>query len=274
MFHHMEDDIMSADTRPAVIRQFPCLDDNFGVLVHVPESTSGPGGTIAFDVPDADPYKQVLKETGWTLTDILVTHHHWDHVQGLEKLKADTGARVTGPALSRDRIGGLDAVVEDGDEVTAAGIAFKAIGTPGHTLDQISWWAPELSFAHTGDTLFSLGCGRIFEGDPTMMWTSLEKLMRLLPPATDIYCGHEYTLSNARFARTVDPDNAALKERVAEVERLREQGLPTLPTTMARERATNPFLRAGDAAIRSRLHLEDASDAEVFAEIRRRKDTF
>ena len=265
---------MSADNRRAVIRQFTCLDDNFGVLVHVPESASGPGGTIAIDVPHPDPYKEVLRETGWTLTNILVTHHHWDHVQGLEKLKADTGARVTGPALSRDKIAGLDAFVKDGEEITAAGIAFKAIGTPGHTLDQISWWAPELSFAHTGDTLFSLGCGRIFEGDPAMMWASLEKLARLLPPQTSIHCGHEYTLTNARFALTVDPDNAALKARVAEVESLRQKGLPTLPTTMAAELATNPFLRPGDPAIRKHLVLEGASDAAVFAEIRRRKDTF
>ncbi|MCC4244741.1 hydroxyacylglutathione hydrolase [Stappia indica] len=264
---------MSADDR-AVIRQFTCLDDNFGVLVHVPESASGPGDTIAIDVPHAAPYRDVLKETGWTLTDILVTHHHWDHVQGLVELKAETGARATGPALSRDKIAGLDAFVEDGDEITVAGVAFKAIGTPGHTLDQISWWAPELSFAHTGDTLFSLGCGRIFEGDPAMMWASLEKLIRLLPPQTAIHCGHEYTLSNARFALTVDPDNATLKARVAEVESLREQGLPTLPTTMAAELAANPFLRPGDAAIRKHLGLEGASDAAVFAEIRRRKDTF
>ncbi len=261
------------DTNPAAdIRQFPCLDDNFGVILHLP-GTDG-GATIAIDVPDADPYLAVLKETGWQLTHVLITHHHWDHVQGLMKLKAATGARVIGPAQSRDRIEGVDESVDDGDTVVIGGTEFRAIATPGHTLDQISWWAPEIRFAHTGDTLFSLGCGRIFEGDPAMMWASLDKLAHLLPDDTRIYCGHEYTLSNARFALTVDPDNNALAARASEVEGLREKGLATLPTTMAAERATNPFLRAADPAIRASLGMADASDAEVFAEIRRRKDSF
>lgn len=262
-----------SDTNPTVdIRQFSCLDDNFGVILHLPGDDGG--ATIAIDVPDADPYLAVLKETGWRLTHILVTHHHWDHVQGLLKLKAGTGARVIGPELSRERIEGLDEGVDDGDRVTIGGLEFHAIATPGHTLDQISWWAPAIGFAHTGDTLFSLGCGRIFEGDPAMMWTSMDKLSRLLPDDTRIYCGHEYTLSNARFALAIDPDNNALAARASEVEGLREKGLPTLPTTMAAERATNPFLRAADPAVRASLGMADASDAEVFAEIRRRKDSF
>eukprot|EP00873_Tetraselmis_striata_P011255 jgi/Tetstr1/431519/TSEL_002171.t1 len=261
---------MSEATKQVEIRQFPCLDDNFGVLVHVPAT----GGTIAFDVPDAEPYLAELERAGWTLTDILITHHHWDHVQGLGALKAATGARVTGPALSRDKIAEMDAVVADGDTITAGGLAFQALGTPGHTLDQISWWAPEAHFAHTGDTLFALGCGRVFEGDMAMMWASMDKLARLLPADTRIYCGHEYTLANARFAVTVDPDNAALAKRAKTVEGLRERNQPTLPTTMEDELATNPFLRAGDAGIRKTLGMMDASDAEVFAEIRRRKDSF
>jgi hydroxyacylglutathione hydrolase len=252
----------------ARIRQFSCLQDNFGVLVHLPES----GRTIAFDVPDAAPYLEALAETGWTLTDILITHHHFDHVQGLEALKERTGARAVGPEMSRDTIAGLDEGVGHGDTVTIGGIAFDAIATPGHTLDQISWHAPALKFAHTGDTLFSLGCGRVFEGDMTMMWESLARLVERLPADTAIHCGHEYTLANARFALSVDPDNAALAERAREVEELRAQGKPTLPTTMGRELETNPFLRPGDPAIRARLGLETASDAEVFAEIRRRKD--
>lgn len=252
------------------VRQFSCLSDNFGVLIHVPET----GGTIAIDVPDAAPYRAVLAETGWRLTDILVTHHHWDHVQGLGELKSETGARAVGPEMSRERIEGLDETVGDGDEITVAGLGFRAIATPGHTLDQISWWAPQAGLAHTGDTLFALGCGRIFEGDAAMMWASLDKLATLLPPETTVYCGHEYTLANARFAVTVDPDNAELAARAEEIERLRGDGQATLPTTMAAELATNPFLRARDPAIRRHLGLEGASDAEVFAEIRRRKDSF
>ncbi|GGE99843.1 hydroxyacylglutathione hydrolase [Stappia taiwanensis] len=259
------------DTGAAVeIRQFGCLEDNFGVLVHVPET----GATIAFDVPDQGPYVAALAETGWELTDVLITHHHWDHVQGLEELKRQTGARAIGPALSRDRIEGLDDWVEDGAKITVGGLAFQAIGTPGHTLDQISWWAPDAGFAHTGDTLFSLGCGRVFEGDMEMMWTSLDRLARMLPLETQIYCGHEYTLANARFALTIDPDNAALAERVRQIEALRAAGKPTLPTTMAEELATNPFLRARDPAIQRHLGMSGADPAEVFAEIRRRKDSF
>jgi len=250
------------------IRQFPCLSDNFGVLVHDPDS----GTTIAIDVPDAAPYLAVLDETGWTLTDILVTHHHWDHVQGLGELKTKTGANVTGPERSRTVISELQRTVEDGDKVMAGPFEITAIGTPGHTLDQISWYFPSLKMAHTGDTLFSLGCGRIFEGDLEMMWSSLSKLIRLLPADTSIYCGHEYTAANAAFSLTIDPDNDALKQRAAEVDALRAAGIPTLPTTMEQELATNPFLRASDPGIRKNLGLESATDAEVFAEIRTRKD--
>ena len=255
-------------TSNAEIRQFSCLSDNFGVLIHDPAS----GTTIAIDVPEAAPYLAVLAETGWKLTDILITHHHWDHVQGLDELKEKTGARVTGPARSRDVIPGLDKTVEDGDDILCGPYEIKAIGTPGHTLDQISWYIPSLKLAHTGDTLFSLGCGRVFEGDKEMMWSSLAKLIRMLPADTAIYCGHEYTAANAKFALTIDPDNEALKQRATEVETLRANGKPTLPTTMAQELATNPFLRADDPGIRKNLGLADATDAEVFAEIRTRKD--
>lgn len=255
---------------PFDVRQFSCLENNFGVILHLPSC----GRTVAFDVPDAEPYRAVLGETGWRLTDILITHHHWDHVQGVAALKAATGARVVGPEASRDRISGLDEGVADGDSVAIGDVVFEAIGTPGHTLDQISWFAPAIGFAHTGDTLFSLGCGRVFEGDMAMMWASLHRLRERLPDDTGIWCGHEYTLANARFAATIDPDNPALAARIREVEDLRASGRATLPTSMGQERATNPFLRADDPAIRARLGLERASDAEVFAEIRRRKDAF
>ncbi len=254
----------------AEVRQFTCLSDNFGVLVHDPDADV----TVAFDVPEAQPYLDVLKETGWKLNRIFLTHHHWDHVQGLAELKEKTGARVTGPALSHGKISGMDGSVEDDDDIREGNWEFKALATPGHTLDHLTWWLASENIAHTGDTLFSLGCGRIFEGDPEMMWASLVKLARRLPGETRLFCGHEYTQSNAAFALSVDPDNEALQARAADVERLRSAGEATLPTTMAQELATNPFLRAKDPAIRKLLGMEDAENTEVFAEIRRRKDNF
>ncbi len=261
---------MRAELRNLEIRQFPCLDSNFGVLVHDPET----GRTIAFDVPDAAPYLEVLSQTGWRLSDILITHHHWDHVQGLSALKEATGAHVTGPGLSRGKISDVDAFVEDGDRVMAGDLEIRALATPGHTLDQISWWIPAGKFAHTGDTLFALGCGRVFEGDMEMMWSSLDKLARSLPSETAIYCGHEYTLANARFAVTVDPANPLLKERLAVIEQKVAAGQATLPTTMEEELATNPFLRARDLGVQKALNMEGAAAADVFGELRRRKDNF
>ncbi|SMP30029.1 hydroxyacylglutathione hydrolase [Roseibium denhamense] len=250
------------------IRQFTCLNDNYGVLIHDRKS----GTTIAIDVPDADAYSNVLKETGWSLSHILITHHHWDHVQGLGALKTQTGATVIGPERSRQQISELEQTVEDGDDVMCGPYEIKAVATPGHTLDQISWFIPSIKMAHTGDTLFSLGCGRVFEGDMEMMWSSLEKLAHHLPDDTEIYCGHEYTESNAAFALTIEPDNEALQARAKEVAALRAAGKPALPTTMAQEKATNPFLRAAAPSVADSLGMRGAGAAEVFAEIRTRKD--
>ncbi|NBN65818.1 hydroxyacylglutathione hydrolase [Pannonibacter tanglangensis] len=253
-----------------VRRQFICLTDNYGVLLKDEASHT----VIAIDVPDAAPYLQELRETGWLLTHVLITHHHWDHVQGLGALKEATGARVIGPALSRDKIPDLDDVVEDGDQLDLGGVRVTALATPGHTLDQISWHFPDAGVAHTGDTLFSLGCGRVFEGDMAMMWASLAKLLQALPDHTILHCGHEYTQSNARFALSVDPRNEALRRRAQEVDRLREEHLPTLPTTMAQEKATNPFLRAATADMAAVLGMTGATPAEVFARLRAAKDRF
>jgi hydroxyacylglutathione hydrolase len=250
------------------IHQFICLDDNFGVLLHDTDS----GTTIAFDVPHAGAYEQALQQTGWKLTHILITHHHWDHVQGLGELKQKTGATVIGPERSRQKISELERTVEDGDDVLCGPYEVKAISTPGHTLDQISWYIPAVNFAHTGDTLFSLGCGRVFEGDKEMMWSSLAKLLRMLPDETAIYCGHEYTEANAKFSLTIEPDNMALQARAQEVFDLRANGNTTLPTTMAVEKATNPFLRAGETSVAIALGMEGKSATEVFTEIRTRKD--
>lgn len=245
--------------------QFNCLNDNFGVLVHSTKT----GETASVDAPDAQAVETALAEKGWNLTHIWVTHHHPDHTQGVAALKSATGCRVIGP--DNDAISDLDEKFGDGDSFEFAGESVEVIATPGHTLDMINFYLPDAGVAFTGDTLFAMGCGRVFEGTPAQMWESLEKLMKL-PLDTVIYCGHEYTLANGRFALTVDGANENLKARMHKVAALRDDDMPTLPTTMAEEVATNPFLRVGDSGIRRNLGLEDATDAEVFAEIRKRKD--
>lgn len=251
------------------IEQFGCRDDNFGVLIHDPQT----GQTAAIDAPEEAPVREALKRRGWKLTHIITTHWHPDHVEANEALKADGGVEIIGPADEASKIPGIDRTVSDGDTFEFSGHEVRAISTPGHTAGQVSYYIPDAGVAFTGDTLFAMGCGRIFEGTPEMMWSSLKKLMAL-PTETVIYCGHEYTLANARFAVTVDPENIALGARFKEVEALRAENKPTLPTTMEKELATNPFLRAADPSIRAHLGMEGASDAEVFAEIRRRKDNF
>ena len=247
--------------------QFPTLSDNYGVLIHDPDT----GNTASVDAPDANDVRNALAETGWNLTHILVTHHHWDHVQGIGDLKSETGCHVIGPADEADKIEHLDETVSDGGSFEFGGESVACISTPGHTLGMINFHFVESGVVFTGDTLFALGCGRIFEGDPEMMWQSLTKLMAL-PPETAVYCGHEYTQSNAKFALSVDPDNAKLVIRAARIDALRAEGKPTLPTTIGEELETNPFLRASDAGIRKHLGMENASDSDVFAEIRKRKD--
>ena len=247
--------------------QFPCLSDNYGVLVHDPDS----GDTASIDAPETSAVKNALSETGWQLTHILVTHHHADHTQGIGDLKSETGCEVIGPKDEANKIVGLDKTVSDGDQFRFGGDQVDVILTPGHTLGMVNYHFTGNGVVFTGDTLFALGCGRVFEGDKTMMWNSLTKLMQL-PRDTVVYCGHEYTQANATFALTVDPDNEALKQRAVEIDELRATGQPTLPTTIGLELATNPFLRANDPGIRAHLDMESATDSDVFAEIRTRKD--
>lgn len=251
------------------IHLFAYLSDNYGVLLHDPDS----GATAAIDAGDGDAYLAALEEKGWKLTDLWITHHHWDHTQGLEQIKGQTGCTVIGPEQNSKSIPGLDAWLKGGDKFRFAGRDVKVIATPGHTIDMINFYLPQENLVFTGDTLFTLGCGRVFEGTPDMMWESLSKLMAL-PPHTTVYSAHEYTLANARFALSVDPGNEMLKSRARGFEAMRERGEPTVPTTMAEELQTNPFLRASDPDIRKHLGMETASDAEVFAEIRKRKDNF
>ena len=251
------------------IVQFPARSDNFGVLIHDPES----GATAAVDAPQADTILKALGERGWRLTHILVTHKHLDHIEGIPALKASYSCEVIGPEVSALQTGMYDRTVKDGDVFTWAGTEVRVIATPGHTLDHVSYWLPEEKVAFVADTIFALGCGRVIEGTHAMMWDSIERL-RDLPDDTALYCGHEYTLANAKFAVTVDPGNSSLSERYAEVQRLRAAGKPTLPTTVALEKATNPFLRADHPDIAAAVGLVGSDPARVFAEIRTRKDRF
>ena len=252
-----------------IVEQFTCRTDNFGVLIHDPDTRM----TAAIDAPEFGPIKERLDEKGWRLNQILVTHHHQDHVEGNLALKKEYACTITGPEGEADRIPGIDERARGGDRFRFGGLEVHVIDTPGHTLGHISYWLPDARVAFVADTLFAMGCGRLLEGTAAMMWDSLEKLAAL-PDDTVIYCGHEYTEANARFALTVEPDNPALVARADEVRKLREAGKATLPTTIAMEKRTNPFLRADQGSIRTRLGLEDADTVAVFAELRRRKDSF
>jgi hydroxyacylglutathione hydrolase len=253
------------------IELLPLLSDNYAYLLLDPaEGTSG-----VVDPGEAGPVLAALRERGRERLDlILCTHHHGDHVAGVAALKdAFAGCRVVGPAGEAARIPGLDRGVAEGEEVEFGRARLRVIETPGHTRGHVSLHDPEVAAVFCGDTLFALGCGRLLEGDAPMMWRSLAKLAAL-PGDTRVYCGHEYTQSNARFALSVDPDNAALVDRAAGVDRARAAGRPTIPATIGEERATNPFLRVADPAIRAKLGLRDAPDEQVLGELRRRKDHF
>lgn len=251
------------------IHQFPCLSDNYGYLVHEPSS----GKTAAIDTPDVKPILAALKEKGWTLSYILNTHHHFDHAGGNAELKEKTGCTVIGPKGEKDKIPGIDRAVGEDDIVELGAARARVIEVPGHTSGHIAYSFDEEHVAFVGDTLFALGCGRLFEGTPQQMWTSLGKLMAL-PDDTTVYCAHEYTQANARFALSVEPQNAALVARTKEIDEKRARGEWTVPTSIGLEKATNPFLRAASIDLRRMVGLEAAEDVDVFAETRKRKDNF
>ncbi len=254
---------------PLQIVTVPCLSDNYAYLAH-DEAT---GATAVVDVPEASPILNALSARGWRASHILITHHHDDHILGVEMLAAVTGARVIGAGADAHRLPHLDDQVADGDVIRIGMDQGVVIAVPGHTLGHVAYHFPDSKVIFTADSLMSCGCGRLFEGTPKQMWNSLAKIMRL--PADTLVCsGHEYTASNIRFALTVDPANAALKDRAARVAAARAKGEPTVPVLLAEELATNPFLRAADAAIRARLDMAGATDAEVFARIRALKDKF
>ena len=243
----------------------PCLSDNYAYLVK-----SGDWCAVV-DPSEAGPVQAALKKRGWKLTHILNTHHHLDHCGGNLDLKQETGAIVVGPAKDTARIPGLDVGVDEASGWEFDGRKVRVLEVPAHTRGAITFVIDGNAF--TGDTMFLMGCGRLFEGDPQMMWTSLSKLMTL-PDETRIYCGHEYTESNGRFALTLEPGNQVLQARFADVKATRAKGKPTVPGTMGLEKQTSPFLRPDNAEIRRSLGMETAGTVAAFGEIRARKDRF
>lgn len=254
---------------PLQIVTVPCLSDNYAYLAH----DAATGATAVIDVPDAIPILNALSARGWHASHILITHHHDDHIAGVKTVSAATGARVIGAAADAHRLPPLDEAVTDGDVIRIGMDRGQVIAVPGHTSGHLAFHFPDSKVVFTADSLMACGCGRLFEGTPEQMWESLSKLMRL--PAETLVCsGHEYTASNIRFALTVDPQNAALRARAAQVTQARANGEATVPTLLSEELATNPYLRCANAAIRAQLGLSAATDAEVFAHIRALKDKF
>ncbi|WP_170466782.1 hydroxyacylglutathione hydrolase [Ruegeria arenilitoris] len=254
---------------PLEIVTIPCLSDNYAFLAHDAVS----GNTALIDAPEAGPILAELDKRGWTLTHVLLTHHHWDHVDGLPGILEKHSAKVIGAAADAHRLPPLDQEVSDGDSFEFGGEPVQVMDVSGHTVGHVAYYMPQSAVVFTADSLMALGCGRLFEGTAPQMWASLSKLAAL-PDDTLVCSGHEYTQSNAKFAITVDPGNAALQQRMADIDRARAAGEPTVPSTLALEKATNPFLRATDPAIQAHLGMQNADPAEVFAEIRARKDRF
>lgn len=253
----------------AEIRLFLCRSDNYGVLVHDPES----GATAAIDAPESAPIEATLKSTGWKLTDILVTHHHADHTDGITALKGKYKCRVVAPHAEAGKIPAVDETVREGDKVKVGALSANVIETPGHTLGHIAYWFHADKIAFVGDTLFSIGCGRVIEGTPEQMWHSLVKL-RDLPDETEFYCGHEYTAANIKFARTIEPNNRVLAARDAQARQQIAKNEPTIPATIGEEKLANPFLRADLPEVASGIGMAGKPAAQVFAEIRARKNRF
>lgn len=248
---------------------FPCLQDNYGFLLHDADQDL----TAAVDTPDSNAIEKALAAKNWTLTHILNTHHHLDHTGGNLELKHKTGCVIAGPRAEAAKIPGIDIMLGEGDVFRFGQFNARVYDTPGHTSGHIVYHFESEHVAFVGDTLFAMGCGRLFEGTAEQMWNSLQKIMRW-PDNTKIYCAHEYTQNNARFALTVEPGNSDLKTRARDTEKLRADGIPTIPTTLLLEKKTNPFLRAASTEIRSRLHMEQSANVEVFSKLRLLKDNF
>jgi len=251
------------------IEAFICRSDNYCVLIHDDET----GVTAAVDAPDGDAILSQLKAKGWGLDLLFITHHHGDHVAGNIALKKATGCTIIGPQKEAKSIPGIGRTVADGEAVEIGAHSFSVIETPGHTTGHVAYWCEGSGLIFVGDTLFSLGCGRLFEGTAAQMFASLGRLATL-PRETVLYCGHEYTADNARFALTIEPKNLDLEARAEEVGRLRSGGQNTLPTTIGQELATNPFLRTNKRRLRTAIGMQSDAPEAVFAELRHRKDNF
>ena len=254
---------------PLEVHQFPCLSDNYGYLIHDPDA----GVTATIDTPEVAPINAALEEKGWQLTHILNTHHHFDHAGGNLELKERWNCTIVGSRDDADRIPGIDVKVGDGDTYTFGNFEAQVFDVSGHTIGHIAFYFPEAGKLFCGDALFALGCGRLFEGSPAQMWDSLQKLIEL-PDSTGVYCAHEYTQANAAFALSVEPQNDALQARSKEIDSLRSEGKPTVPSTIGLEKETNPFLRPMSADLQANLNMQGAELVDVFAETRRRKDNF
>lgn len=253
----------------AEVRLVPCLSDNYAVILRDPASSR----VAVVDAPEADPIIKALNDAQWKLTHILVTHKHADHIQGIPALKQRYQAKVIGPRAEAKEIPTLDVQVGEPDTVEVGSLRARVFDTPGHTAGHICYWFDKEKLLFSADTLFALGCGRPFERPAPVLWESLLKL-RQLPDDTIVYCGHEYTLANARFSVTVDPENAALRARLAEIEKARSANKPTVPSTLGEERATNPFLRADEPSVAAAIGMQGAHPAAVFTELRERKNNF
>ena len=252
---------------PLEIVTIPCLSDNYAYLI------KGPDGVCLIDAPEAGPIIEALESRGWGLDVIMITHHHHDHIGGVQELRNRYGCKVMGPKAEEAKLPPLDMALEEGMNGGTDEAYTVPMMVPGHTLGHMAFYFPNADVVFTADSLMALGCGRVFEGTPEMMWDSLSKLAAL-PPETRIYSGHEYTMSNAKFALSIEPDNAKLKSRYEAVAEARTEGRPTVPSVLSEELETNPFLRANLPEVKTALGMQGAPDASVFAEIRKRKDNF
>ena len=254
---------------PLEIITVPCLSDNYAFLLHCADS----GLTALVDAPEAAPVKAELETRGWSLDFVLLTHHHWDHVDGLDELRQTYSPTVVGAEADAHRLPPIDLAVKDGSVFSLSRDDVQVIDVSGHTVGHIAFYLPESKAVFTADSLMALGCGRLFEGSADQMWHSLSTLASL-PADTVVYSGHEYTQSNGAFALTIEPDNPALQDRVADIAKARAAGQATVPSLLSLELATNPFLRAGHEAVKQAMGMKDVDSKQVFAEIRKRKDSF
>lgn len=249
------------------VYQFPCLMDNYGFLIHEPTENK----TATIDTPEAEKILEALDYKGWKLDYIFNTHHHFDHVGGNQELKEKTGCKIIGPKAEADKIPNLDFTFDENSLTKLGAEEARIFELPGHTLGHIAYYFTSAKKVFVGDTLFALGCGRLFEGTPQQMWNSLQKLIAL-PDDVMVYCAHEYTQSNAKFALSLEPNNSALVERAADIDAKRAQGIATVPTIMGLEKATNPFLRSMSLELQQNLNMVGAKPVDIFAEVRKRKD--